>query len=81
MSDAKKAKKSIVIVTGNKNKLAEFKQILGNEFPYEVSSDGETELWVGRRFSYYILILCISVINVQSCRNRSSYVEPVLSCG
>ena len=52
MSDAKKAKKSIVIVTGNKNKLAEFKQILGNEFPYEVSSDGETKLCLGRRFRY-----------------------------
>jgi len=36
MSEAKKAKKPIVIVTGNKNKLAEFKQILGDDFPYEV---------------------------------------------
>ena len=52
MSNAKKAKKPIVIVTGNKNKLAEFKQILGNEFPYEVSLDVETELCVGRRFRY-----------------------------
>ena len=53
MSDAKKAKKPIVIVTGNKNKLAEFKQILGNEFPYEVSPDSETKLCLGRRFRYY----------------------------
>ena len=52
MSNAKKAKKPIVIVTGNKNKLAEFKQILGNEFPYEVSSDAEIELCLGRRFRY-----------------------------
>ncbi|XP_052774410.1 inosine triphosphate pyrophosphatase-like isoform X2 [Mya arenaria] len=38
MSDAKKAKRPIVIVTGNKNKLAEFKQILGEDFPFEVES-------------------------------------------
>ena len=30
------AKKPIVMVTGNKNKLAEFKQILGQDFPHEV---------------------------------------------
>ena len=30
------AQKPIVMVTGNKNKLAEFKQILGQNFPYEV---------------------------------------------
>lgn len=36
MSDAKKMK-SIVLVTGNKNKLAEFKQLLGDDFPHEVT--------------------------------------------
>ena len=30
-------RKPIVMVTGNKNKLAEFKQILGHNFPLEVS--------------------------------------------
>jgi len=30
-------KKKLTIVTGNKNKLAEFKQILGDGFPFEVS--------------------------------------------
>ena len=30
-------RKPIVMVTGNKNKLAEFKQILGQNFPREVS--------------------------------------------
>ncbi|KAL3867652.1 hypothetical protein ACJMK2_040523 [Sinanodonta woodiana] len=38
MSGDGKSKKPIVIVTGNKNKLAEFKQILGADFPHEVTS-------------------------------------------
>ena len=39
MSFVTGANKPIVIVTGNKNKLAEFKQILGKDFPYEVRAE------------------------------------------
>lgn len=34
-----KEKKPLVIVTGNRNKLLEFKQILGEDFPYEITVD------------------------------------------